>query len=1573
MESTLHYLTRLRANGVRLALEAGDLKIHAPKGALDAATLAELKARKAQIVAFLASQQLSGPVPMPRTLGGDPLSPFQHSLWSSWRLDPGGFAYNIPLAFALDGSIDTARLMRSLERLYERHEALRCRFVEVDGAPRQLASERPLDVHVVATTPAGAQQELAAAGEHSFDLVNGPLFHARIFELGPDERILLLNMHHIVADGWSMRVFMQELGTLYTHAADPTCLPPLHAQYIDYCHWRKQQTGTPRYTAAQGYWRRILADAPALLELPLDRPRPALPSLRGDAVKTVFDAPLSAALHTLAQQRGCSLHTLLLAAYQLLLSRYSGQDDVIVGTPHANRGVAEIAHTVGYFVNPLAIRTRIDRNAGFADLLASVRANVLGAIEHGEIPFAELVSDLQSDRSARITPIFQALYSFQPDEGAPGLFAGVRCRPLSLRNASAKFDLSLVVSGGTQLAATFEYSTDLFEPATIEQMAANFVVLLRGVVAAPERAVGTLPVVDARERQRLLHEFNPAPAAYPREASIAAAFAEQAAKHAQRAAVICGDIVLSYRDLDVRAERVARRLREAGVVPGQFVGLAIERSHTMLVAMLAIAKVGAAYVPLDVSLQRDRLAWMRANTNLRCCLVVGAPAPVLADLALLCLDVTAEEAAVDDTAPPVAAMIDAMAPAYVNFSSGSTGQPKSIVCTQRGVVRLVKSQNFLEFSAGLRFVHAAPVTFDAATLEIWGPLLNGGTCVVYPQEMLGCTGIARCISGHGANTMWITSALFNALVDTDPTCFQGLTHLLVGGDVVSPHHVRKTYQANADVVIINGYGPTENTTFTTCHRISRELSAIGHSVPIGRAIAHTRVYVLDAQNNLLPRGAIGELCAAGDGLALGYLGDAPLTAAAFVSDPFIDGDASQNPPARMYRTGDLVRYLPDGALEFIGRKDSQVKVNGYRIELAEVEAAVRAADAVIDCAVLVESTPDAGKRLVAFVVVAADFAPGALQTHLRERLPRYMVPSLICAVDTIPITHNGKLDRERLLAVDRVRLAVGGEYVAPSTPVEQILAQLWSSLLGHERIGVHDDFFALGGHSIVAAQLAAKISRDLRVEVNLRDVFQHASIARLAAHIEAAVPVLTPVQDASADAAQTGDPHGWVPLSPGQLRLWQEYESYPEVGQRNNIAVALKLHGAVAADALERALNTVTARHQPLRARMVVNDGRAGQQFDCDLPVVLQRRRVQGVEAALPLDALVQREYEQPFDLETGPLLRAVLLEFASVEQLLIVVVNHLAFDGWSMGVLVHELAVAYSAEVSGRAVALPELPLSYTQYVRDKHRHLVSTRHARAVAFWQNALRALPERLALPGDKPRPAVFTGHGDATGLRLPRTLRDNLVAYCREHGLTPYMVLLAAYLWVLSEQAQLRDLFVRSSVADRGLPGSETLIGYFMSLIVVREGVSADDTFDTFLVRIKARVLDALAHDVPPEVLSQLAGGRPDAGYYSKFQLIHIHHSFPKAAEVDFAGLVAEQLKPALKIKARFDLCLHTSVGPEYIDVGFVYYADLFSPAALARLASRYGEFLALRFDPVRTGLNDAPAPCAERSFEGITQ
>ena len=1477
-------------------------------------------------------------VAVPRTQA-PPLSFAQQRLWFLDQLQPGHAFYNIPIALRVRGRVDVDALGRSLRFLQQRHEALRTTFVAEGGVPHQrIAEGTDLELRVQDARDEAIRALALEEAQRPFDLERGPLVRALLLRVTDDDAVLVLTLHHIVSDEWSTTILAKELSAAYFAFArgETPELPRLAVQYADFAAWQRSWLSGRAMDDELAWWKRALDGAPQTLDLPTDHPRPAIQEHRGATFDFHVPRSIAEAVTALGHDEGATPFMAFLAAFQLLLAKYSGQDDVCVGSPISGRTHSETEELIGFFVNTLVLRARAFTRGSFRSLVRQVRATALEAYEHQHVPFERLVEELQPVRDTSRSPLFQVMFVLQNDLpgelAAEGRRGSLAFSPYSLEGTTAKFDLTLLVHEGAEgLDASFEFDTDLFERSTVERMAEHFTTLLARVARAPDAAVDTLSILSDGERETLLRVARGPEGGYPSEATFVDRFLEQVERTPDALAATWPGGSISYRELERRSAGIALALAKTNAPREAIVAVLDTRSHGLLPAILGVLRAGLAYVPLDPHHPPARIRAVLQGANARIA-IVGASCKTLLDEAAHPFDATLPidgefptDRAIDDRRPKPQHL------AYVIFTSGSTGLPKGAMVEHRGMLNhLFAKVRDLELSDEDVVVQNASQCFDISVWQFLVALLHGGTTHVLDDEIAhDPKRLIDAAARDRVSVLEVVPSMLRAVLDDVETRIQkpdltSLRWLVATGEALPPDLCARWFDAFPDVPLLNAYGPTECSDDVTHFPMTRAPSE--RSTPIGFPLQNTALYVMGPSAELCPVGVPGELWVGGDGVGRGYVQDPSRTADVFVPDPF-----SSSPGARLYRTGDLVRRRPDGAIEFLGRIDHQVKVRGFRIELGEIELALRAHPDVSDVVVVVREERPGDKRLVAYVV-AEGLASGELASELaaslRGTLPDYMVPSAFVALDAIPLTANGKVDRKALPSSGEDAVP-DSAYAAPRGPLEQSLVAIWSRVLGVPRVGIHDDFFALGGHSLLATQVVSRIRATLSRELPLRALFEHPTVARLAGVLAASS---AEANDAfPLTKARRDEP---LPLSFAQERLW--FLDQLEPGSvAYNIPIAVRLHGHLDVDALQRSILEIVRRHEALRTTFLHDGGRVHQHVRDDVTASLPLLTLDSDQALL---ALLENEAATPFDLARGPLLRATLLAIAEDQHVLLFTMHHIVSDGWSMGILVHELAALYSAFSKGLPSPLEPLAIQYPDFTAWQRAWLESGELQRQLAYWRQKLAGAPPSLELPTDKPRPPVFSSRGRTLEFEVPRELADGLRDLALREGATLFMVLLAAFDVLLARYSGQSDVVVGTPIANRTRRELEPLIGFFVNTLVLRAEIDGNATFRSLLADVKKTTLDAYAHqDVPFERLVEDLAPPRDASRTPLFQVMFALQNVPDS-DVRLPGVSLEEL-PFETHVAKFDLALAMVERRDAtLAASLEYCTDLFEHASVERMA-----------------------------------
>ncbi|MEU8541984.1 amino acid adenylation domain-containing protein [Streptomyces sp. NPDC048717] len=1566
-------LHRIRAAfGVRLGL---DTLFAAPTVAGLAAALAQAAGQDSPDLGEEAGPEAPALVaaPRPERL---PLSWAQQRLWFVQRMDPLGWTYNLPVVLRLTGPVDPAVLTAAALDLTARHESLRTVFDERDGQPYQrILPAVPADevVRVLDVAEDELDEAIRTACRQPFDITADVPVRVTLLRTAPDRHVLVFVLHHIAGDGWSMRPLAQDLAVAYTAraAGAAPAWQPLPVQYADYALWQRDQLTTEFQERQTAFWRDYLDELPEELALPYDRPRPSGADHDGAQIPLRIPAALHADLLALSQRSRTTLFMVLHAALAALYTRLGAGTDIPVGTVVAGRGDDSLDHLIGFFVNNLVLRTDTSGDPTFRELLERTRTADVAALSRQELPFDRLVEALNPSRTLSRHPLFQTMLVLQNNAGADFALPGVDVESVRSTPSAAQLDLFVNLTDsygrdGTADGMTGEivYRTGLFDEDTVRALADRFVRVLQAVVADPDQRLGALDILDGAERETILRAWNDTDRPLP-DASLPRLFAERVAATPDAVAVT-GPVTLTYAELDRRANHLAHRLIAAGAAPDRPVALSQGRSADLVVSMLAALKAGSSYLPLPSSAPPGRLRLMTEQAGATL-LVTDLPTVELprelAELTVLTpSDGESAEAPGRDPHPDQAA--------YVMFTSGSTGMPKAVVLTHRNAAGFVRDR--LWRAGGTVLMHSA-TGFDASVHEIWTPLLTGGTVVVAPGDVLDDAGLARAATASGVDRVWLTSGLFAALAE-NPDCFAGIREILTGGDVVPPAAVARVLYRHPGLTVRALYGPTETTTCSSRFSMSAGQDVPGR-VPIGGPMDNTRLYVLDGRLQPVPAGVPGELYIAGSGVSRGYAGQPGLTAERFTADPW-------GPPGgRMYRTGDITRWRGDGTLDFVGRADAQVKIRGFRVEPAEVESALTALPEIGQAFVTAHEDRGGERRLVAYLVpegAALDLAgpagsgpgsgpgPGSdapddgpdasgapaptldvagVLGRLAAALPEYMVPSACVVLGRLPLTGNGKIDRR---ALPEPEFETGSGYTAPRTPAEEILVALMGELLGRSVIGAHDNFFDLGGHSLLATRLVNRIRTHLGADLGVADLFEAPTAAALAARIGARPGSGDLAQDKTRDALLPVVRPRPLPLSYAQERLWF-------VSRWNGLGwpLVLRLDGPLDTGALRAAVGDLLERHETLRTRFPEDDGTPRQQIleTADPDEVL---RVAPVDPSDPagLDDALTAAAGHRFDLTTELPLRLHLFTTGPDRHTLLLLMHHIAGDGWSLGPLTRDLAQAYAARLRGDAPLWRPLPVQYADYTLWQRNLLAGPAGQRLSAYWTKRLAGLPAELPLPYDRPRPDSARLPGALLPVTLPAALHTGLLDLARRTHTTLFMVLHAALATLYTRLGAGTDIPLGTTVAGRSDDGLDHLVGCFVNSLVLRTDTSGDPSFAELLGRVRGLDLAAYAHqELPFDRIVDALNPARSLSRHPLFQTMLVLQNNAESAfalsGVDVSPAPAKGAVEAIRVgPVDFDLNLsfteHHGDGraPEGITGEVRYRTDLFDRDTVATLMDR---------------------------------
>ncbi|BAH32547.1 non-ribosomal peptide synthetase [Rhodococcus erythropolis] len=1484
-----------------------------------------------------------------------PLSLAQQRMWFLNQLDPESPVYNVPLAIRLSGKLDVAGLKAAVSDVLARHESLRTLYPSDTDGPMQVIvppEDVVLDLSPVEVDAESVMLRVAEVVGQGFDVGAEVPVRAKLFSLGSDNYVLVVVIHHVAGDGSSVGPLGRDVMVAY-EARSRGVVPgwaPLGVQYADYALWQREMLGSdgdPDSIASKqiAYWHAQLADVPPVLNLPLDRARPAIQSLRGATVDFTVDARLHSGLSRLAEGHNVTVFMVIHAAVAVLMSRLSSSPDVVLGTPVAGRGEAELDDLIGMFVNTLVLRTNVEASEGFGSFLEQVREIDLSAFANADVPFEWLVDEIDPVRSTAHSPLFQVLLVFQNFAQTQFVLPELTISGIEADSGTAKYDLQITLSEvisesgePSGMHGSFNYATDLFDESTVLEFVDRLLRILNTVSATPDVLVGDIPVLSQSESEQLLAQAVSAGSLCSDNATLVSLFDEQVARTPNSVALAMDGIELTYAEFDAKVNQLARHLISEGVGPEQLVGVAMRRSIDLVVAIYAVLKAGGAYVPIDPDHPAERTEY-----------VVEAADPVL--ILTTARDqfastgrrmVTVEALNLDGFPSRRIADSERNSPlrsentAYLIFTSGSTGRPKGVAITHSATVnQLVWAQATYRLDRSDVVLHKTPITFDISVWELFWTLQTGAKLVIaVPDGHRDADYLAKTIAQERVTTVHFVPSMLNAFMSAVPAPLpESVRRVFVAGEALSADTVRR-FSGYASASLHNWYGPAEVEVVTAWEATSEAMV-----VPIGSPIANTSTVVLDGRLAPVPVGVAGELYLGGPQVARAYHGEPAMTALRFVADPF--GSAG----ARLYRTGDLVRWTKSGELEYIGRSDFQVKLRGQRIELGEIESALLTHENVNDAVVVMHSDSKSGDSLVGYVVPASGAVVDvvALTDSLRAVLPSYMVPSLIMVLDALPLNASGKLDR-KLLPEPVFEVAV---FRAPVTAVEEIVASVFGDVLGVERVGLDDDFFALGGNSLIATRVAARLGQALDAQVPVRVLFEASSVELLAARVESEV-------GSGARAALTARVRPErVPLSLAQQRMWF-LNRFDTLSSANNIPVAIRLSGLLDVAALDAAVSDVVARHEILRTVYPEVDGVGFQEVlsadrvRLDLsPVAVSESDVVGA---------VTEFLSTGFDVAVEVPVRARLFAVSESEFVLAMVVHHISGDGVSMGPLTRDVMVAYEARSRGEVPGWAPLEVQYADYALWQRETLgseddPSSLISRQIGFWESALAGLPDQLDLPADRPRPAVASNRGAAYSFVIDRDVHVSLSDAARESNSSLFMVVHAALAVLLARLSGTSDIAIGTPVAGRGEQVLDDLIGMFVNTLVLRTEVDSSESFSGLLGRVREGDLGAFAHaDVPFERLVEVLNPARSQARNPLFQVMLSFQSARQTAlqlgDLTVAGIdtgaVAAKFDLQLTMVEQFD----DSGAPAGMAATFTYATDLFDESTVASMATRFERILA---------------------------
>ena len=1513
-----------------------------------------------------------------------PLSFAQKRLWFLDRLVPDNPFYVIPVALQINGPLHVKVLEQSFSSLIMRHETLRTNFLSRDGEPFQIITTDPTfhlfqaDLSLIADEERHREVERTARfmALLPFSLSDDLLIRAVLLRLEREEHVLLITVHHIIADGWSMGVLARDLVALYQahrNGSSDNSLPPLAVQYADFALWQERWLTGDRLDRQAQYWKTQLEGAPVSLPLPCDRPRPRLQSFRGSRISCTLDLETLKGLKNICRKSGATLFMTLLAAFDTLLYRWTGETDILTGSPVANRTHREIEDMIGFFVNTLVLRSDLAGDPSFYELLSRTRKICIDAYAHQDIPFEKLLEELNIERSLDRQPLVQVLFALQ-NNPMPSLSpSGLAVQNIDSETVTVRFDLEVhVTEEPSGLRCDFIYSSDLFDAATIDRMALHYKDLLGRIVKNPAGKVSELAVLSGGERHKVLVEWNETETDYRLDEPVHRLVEAQARKTPDTVALSFGDHQITYHELDREADRIARYLCSQGIGPDIPVGIYMERSLQMVIAVLAVLKAGGACVPIDPGYPAERIRIIAENSQAVLMLTGDGLTKSLpaTGLKAVRLSEIIEDSSLEisfDCAPGSAprsaprsapgsssesssegssylsAQADSLA--YIIYTSGSMGLPKGVAMHHRTLVNLVRWQELQPgLSGSAKTLQYTSLSFDVAFQEIFTTLCTGGTLVLVSDDLRRDPGmLAEYIEEQQIMRLYMPFVALQQLAEMcEETHLSGkplfsLQHVITAGEQlrITPA-LRELFLNHRDCRLHNHYGPTESHV-VTAYSLDERVEEWSELPPIGRPISNTAIYILDDNLEPLPIGVTGDLHIGGVNVARGYLNDPALTAGRFIPDPF-----GTTPGSRLYVTGDRARFLASGEIEFMGRLDGQVKIRGFRVELQEIEQVLGQHSSISNCAVVARKGSSGLAYIAAYVAAGgSEITQGHLRAFLREKLPEYMIPSVFVIVDSLPLTPSGKVDRRSLPAPERSdeRLYQDG----PATPTEEMVAAIWQEVLDVERPSVLDSFFEIGGHSLYATQVISRIERAFSIDLPIRAIFESPSIRELSSCIdmtlkasqgEAAPPILPVKREMD------------IPLSWAQERLWFLDQLVPD-NPFYNMSTALQVEGTLDIAALQACYREIVNRHESLRTHLVSRGGKPVQIIDenpqMSVPVV-DLSRLRKEDRLTEGERLAQDEALRPFNLSEDMLIRAALLRCGADDHVLLTTMHHIVSDGWSSGVFIRDMVALYDAFAEGSPSPLPPLPIQYADYAVWQRRWLSGRVLETQLEYWKARLEGAPTFLNLPCDHLRPPIQSFSAGLRSCTIDREITLKLRALSERAGTTLFMTLLSAFAVLMHKYTGDQDILIGSPVANRNHREIEGLIGFFVNTLVLRSDLTADPSFDELLSRTRKRCIEAYTHqDIPFEKLVDELNPERSMGRQPLVQVIFALQNTP-TPEITPRGLTISPMEVDAAT-VRFDLEVHVYETPSGLECLFRYSSDLFTPSTVDDMMDHFMNLL----------------------------
>ncbi|MDF9457664.1 amino acid adenylation domain-containing protein, partial [Bacillus cereus] len=1423
-----------------------------------------------------------------------------------------GTAYNMPILFEVKGEVDPGKIEETFQKLVNRHDPLRTFFDEINGEiVQKIYPKRPFTMER-RDRRGWTLEALTKEFVQPFELNKAPLFRVEIAEL-EETTYLMVDTHHIISDGVSVERLFSEFIELYNGQE----LEPLRIQYKDFAAWQNRFLKSDELKKQEEYWvQQFTGDIP-VLNLPYDFERPLMQSFEGRHLSFALNEDQTEGLRGIAKKTGTTMHMVLLSAFYVLLSKYSGQEDLVVGTPVAGRPHADLQNMMGMFVNTLALRNKAEGEKSFLEFLEEVKQNSLLAYENQSYQFEDLIDKLEVNRDTSRHPLFDVMFNMshaiQEDER---VYKGLQLEQIQRESHISKFDLTLhITEQESTINGNIEYCTRLFKKETIERMALHFNEIVTSICRSDEAKLHQINMMTESEKHQILHEFNNTKTNYPREKNIVELFEEQAEKRPGYKAVVFENQHITYKDLNQKANQLAAALRKKGIRSGIVVGIMIESSIEMVIGILGVLKAGGAYLPIDKSYPTERIHYMLRDSNAQALLSVGSEQDSIVFSGER-LDIKDERLYQGDT-NNLRCGGSSLDLAYIMYSSGSTGEPKGILIEHRNVVRLVKNNKFIQFEDNDAILQTGSLVFDATTFEMWGALLNGLSLYLVSKEIiLSADALEKEISSQSISIMWLTVALFNQLAQEKPAMFRNLRYLIVGGDALSAKHINLVKRNCKNVKILNGYGPTENTTFSTIFHIDKEYDT---AIPIGKPISNSSAYIVDSYGELLPVGVYGELYLGGDGVARGYLNQPELTSEKFIQSPFVPGE-------KLYKSGDIARWLRDGNIEFAGRADHQVKIRGFRIEIDEIERKLLSHPSIKEALVLAKENEQNEKYLCAYVTVDGIMDKSKLKDYLKESLPGYMIPTYMIEIESFSLTTNGKVDKKSLPEATYLDL-IHGDYVAPRTKTEEKLVAIWKEVLSAGEIGIDDNFFELGGNSLKASLMVNKIHKEMHKVMPLRSFFENATIRSISKHIDNGL-------NRTYKRIEAAEYKDYYKVSSVQKRMYTLQQMEPK-STTYNIPAVFELGGQIDKVRIENTFKKLIERHEALRTSFKTVNGEIVQNIQSEYTFGIAERK----EDSKTIEEVIN-DFSRFFRLEEAPLCRVELVELAEKKYLLIDM-HHIITDGLSMTILMKDFVRIYNG------YDIEPLRIQYKDFAVWQHRFLQSEEMKELEDYWINKFAGELPVLSLPYDFDRPAIQSYDGKNINFLLDERTTEVLRGISKQTESSMFMVLLSAFYILLAKYSSQEDIIIGTPAAGRPHADLEPILGMFVNTLALRNNTSGSKSFTDFLKEVRESSLEAFENQSYQfEELLEKVNVEKDMSRNPLFDVMFTFISKEKDAELNLEldGLFMKSMSVDSTV-SKFDLSLNMVEKEKSIECNFEYCTKLFQEQTVQRMVDHFNQIL----------------------------